>query len=111
MSTLEGTYDAMFEQNLIAHWVYYLGGHVTQPQNWDEILGMLEQPRLFISHQYGESRQAKTEDLNEREVLRMNFPLAEGTSPSYSYGGYFTQSDGTHYCQGIIRHSRWGGSQ
>lgn len=45
-----GTYDANFGQHLIDHGAPPPtppdNSHVTQPQNWDEISMMLEQPRL-----------------------------------------------------------------
>lgn len=87
------THDAIFGQHFIDYEVYS-EGEVTWPQNWDELLGMMEQPRLVVippgsyDAQYKAFRKAKKEALNEHEAMRRIFPLIVGNFTIYSSEGH-----------------------
>lgn len=84
-----GMSDAIFGRHLVDNGVYPNDGYLTKPQNWDEILGIMEQPRpVFIP---SESYDAKylafcsgvTEVLtgvqNKRDVMRQFSPSLQAT--------------------------------
>lgn len=81
-----GTGDAGFGQHLDDHEVYANDGFVTKPQNWNELLGMVEQsrpvpiPSESYNTKYEELCQETTKVENKNDVMRYIFPLIAGSS-------------------------------
>ncbi|MCJ1346844.1 hypothetical protein MMC31_005062 [Peltigera leucophlebia] len=77
--------------------VYPNDTHVTKPQKWDEILGMMEQPRPVIplasyDEQYQAFCRAVTESDLKSDVMKSIFPLIAGHSRYPSAGGHSFQN-------------------
>lgn len=86
MAARIGTCAVGFGKHLIDHGVYPNNGNVTQPQNWDEISSMVEQPRLplippgFYAVQSRAFQEAE-EALNECERFSPYLQAAPRLSP------------------------------
>lgn len=73
------TYNAIFGQHLIDNQIYPNDGYITKPQNWNEILGVMEQPRVSpvlpgsddVGFQAFE--QAAAEVFNKLEIIQLPY--------------------------------------
>lgn len=103
-----GTTDAMFGQHLAKHGVHPEDSNITKPQNWEEILGMMEQPRPVLipsesdDAQFQAFRQVANEAESKRDVMKMILPLIAGqseiqihTSGGHSFQNLEDLTDGT----------------
>lgn len=86
MVHLIGTTEFMFGKHLANHGIYPNDSYVTKPQNLDEILAMLEEPRPVLDPaesydaQYQEFLRVAMEVANKSDVMKIILPLIAGES-------------------------------
>lgn len=89
-----GTGDAMFGKHLAIHGIYPNDGYVTKPQNFDEILAMLGQPRPALDPaesydaQFQEFLEVAMEVADKSDTMKKILPLIAGQSNSQTSGGH-----------------------
>ena len=93
-----GTDDPSFGQHLEDNGVYRNDAHATKPQNWNELLSMVEQARPVLTpsksydEQYRELWEISEEVETKRDVTNKIFPLIADISKFRSSGGHAFQN-------------------